>query len=144
MRISYLWHKHGRMKIMSAMLPMLQSELHECQQALRVARVESSRRLKDLQALQKQVSEGEGRDIPEEVLEEERQQREAAQAQLREVKQALNKKNTMVKELRYKVRYIGDLNLSSCWHAVTGHVRLQYGSRAALPGLDGWPAGNEQ
>lgn len=86
---------------------LLQAELAECQQALRVAKAESSRRLRELQALQKQVSAVEGSEggkgVPEAALERERQAREAAEVQLKEAKQALARKTSLVKELRNKV-----------------------------------------
>jgi hypothetical protein len=80
-----------------------QAELGECQQALRTAKAESGRRLKELTALQQQVADEGGRAAAGAALEEERRTREAAEAQLREARQGLARKVAMVKELRSKV-----------------------------------------
>lgn len=82
--------------------PPEQAELQDCQQALRLAKAESGRRLKELQLLQRQAAADEGAGT-EAALQAEQQARQAAEAQLREARQGLARKAALVKELRAKV-----------------------------------------
>ncbi|GAB4814836.1 hypothetical protein N2152v2_001882 [Parachlorella kessleri] len=81
----------------------LQVELGNCQQALKQAKSEGARRLRELTALQRQAEEGSRAAVPEAALEHERRSRETAEAQLREARQAVTRKTGLVKELRAKV-----------------------------------------
>ncbi len=86
-------------------------ELGTCQQALKQAKAEGARRLRELTALQRQAEEGSRAAVPEAALEQERRSREAAEGQLREARQAVTRKTGLVKELRAKV---GPLD-GRCW-----------------------------
>lgn len=83
----------------------LAAELADCQAALRLAKTEGGRRLKELQALQRAVagSENSGPNAAA-LLEGEREARKAAEAQLREARQALARKAELIRDLRGKVR----------------------------------------
>ena len=85
----------------------LRAELAECQEALQLAKAESGRRLKDLQALQRRAAANENSGIngtaAVAALEKERQCREAAEAQLREARQTLARKSALASGLRSKI-----------------------------------------
>ncbi|PRW61371.1 leucine-rich repeat containing [Chlorella sorokiniana] len=86
----------------------LAAELADCQQALKLAKGEGSRRLKELQALQRQAAEacengGANGGVAAARLEAEHAAREAAEAQLREARQGLARKASLIRDLRAKV-----------------------------------------
>lgn len=88
----------------------LAAELADCQAALKLARGEGGRRLKELQALQRAAaSENAGGNgtAAAAQLEGERRAREAAEAQLREARQGLARKTALIKDLRAKVGGVG-------------------------------------
>ncbi|KAL4423912.1 hypothetical protein ABPG75_001213 [Micractinium tetrahymenae] len=80
------------------------AELADCQAALRLAKSEGSRRLKELQALQRAAAESENSGPNAAAqLEGEQEARKAAEVQLREARQALARKAELIKDLRSKV-----------------------------------------
>jgi hypothetical protein len=87
----------------------LTAELADCQQALQLAKSEGSRRLKELQALQRHAAASEngggGADgvAAAAQLAGEQQGREAAEAALREARQGLARKAALIKDLKAKV-----------------------------------------
>lgn len=85
----------------------LTAELTDCQQALKLAKSEGSRRLKELQALQRQAAEacenGGTNGTAAMRLEAEHAARSAAEVQLREARQALARKAALIRDLRAKV-----------------------------------------
>lgn len=88
----------------------LAAELADCQQALKLAKSEGSRRLKELQALQRQAAEacenGGANGVAAARLESEHAAREAAEAQLREARQSLARKAALIRDLRAKVGWV--------------------------------------
>lgn len=82
----------------------LAAELTDCQNALRLAKAEGSRRLKELQALQRQAAatENSGPNVAAQ-LEGEQQARKTAEATLREARAELSRKAALIKDLRCKV-----------------------------------------
>ena len=84
----------------------LQADLGRAQEALKAARAESARRLRDLQQLQVQQQPAPGAGSPAglaQQLEVETAAREAAEAKLRDAKAGLARHKQMVSDLRKKV-----------------------------------------
>lgn len=82
----------------------LSAELADCQAALRLDKTEGALRLKELQGLRRAVADSENsRPNAAALLEGEQEARKAAEAQLREARQALARKAELVKDLRSKV-----------------------------------------
>ena len=87
----------------------LTAELADCQQALQLAKSEGSRRLKELQALQRQAAASENGDggangaAAAAQLAGEQRAREAAEAALREERQGLARKAALIKDLKAMV-----------------------------------------
>ena len=96
-------------KSMRERTEQLTAELADCQQALQLAKSEGSRRLKELQALQRQAAASENGDggangaAAAAQLAGEQRAREAAEAALREARQGLARKAALIKDLKAKV-----------------------------------------
>lgn len=96
-------------KSMRERTDQLTAELVDCQQALQLAKSEGSRRLKELQALQRQAAASENGDggangaAAAAQLAGEQRAREAAEAALREARQGLARKAALIKDLKAKV-----------------------------------------